>query len=219
MKLDPNGPADTRMMNIVHDALRRDLDRLRVALSTEPYPHGARRTALADHVDWLMHFLHSHHSGEDTGLYPMVRSRGASGDLLDEMDTDHRRIEPAMTALESATAAWRTGGDDERRALLAALDDLNSVLRPHLEREETEAMPLVSSTITRREWQEWSHTYNVKPKKLPELGQEGHWLLDDLDAERRQIVLHEVPFVPRYVLLWGFASSYRRRAAARWAPA
>jgi hypothetical protein len=36
MRHDPNGPADTSMMGIVHSALRRDLLRSRDALSTAP---------------------------------------------------------------------------------------------------------------------------------------------------------------------------------------
>ena len=58
----PDDPADTRMMGIVHSALRRDLVRARLVLA-EPAPlTGERRTALADHVRWLMDFLHHHHT-------------------------------------------------------------------------------------------------------------------------------------------------------------
>ena len=48
-------PADTRMMGIVHGALRRDLLRTRDAAVTEPYPRGRQRRALGEHVVWLMH--------------------------------------------------------------------------------------------------------------------------------------------------------------------
>ena len=74
MKQHLDRPADTRMMGIVHDALRRDLIRTRDALTTAPYPEGDRRRAVAGHVDWLMNFLHDHHSAEDAGLYPAVRA-------------------------------------------------------------------------------------------------------------------------------------------------
>ena len=40
MKADGGAPADTRTMGIVHSALRRDLERTRVALTTAPYPEG-----------------------------------------------------------------------------------------------------------------------------------------------------------------------------------
>jgi hypothetical protein len=50
------------------------------------------------------------------------------------------------------------------------------------------------------------------------LGIEGHWLLDGIDAEGYQVVVHTVPAVPRFILLHGFARAYRRRAQARWQP-
>ena len=66
MRTNDDGPADTRMMGIVHDALRRDLARVRAALACPVPP--ARRRALAAHVGWMMDFLHEHHEGEDAGL-------------------------------------------------------------------------------------------------------------------------------------------------------
>jgi hypothetical protein len=92
-------PADTRLMGIVHDALRRDLQRSTTALSTmpsatEPFAD-ARRVAIAAHLQWMMAFLHAHHDGEDQGLWPLVRTRNpAAGAMLDAMDADHARIRP-----------------------------------------------------------------------------------------------------------------------------
>ena len=105
----PTDPADTRMMGIVHSALRRDLVRTRMVLE-EPTPlAGERRTALADHVLWLMDFLHHHHSTEDSMLFPMVLAKNpAAGELLAVMDADHHRIEPRITELESAARAYQS---------------------------------------------------------------------------------------------------------------
>jgi hypothetical protein len=58
--------------------------------------------------------------------------------------------------------------------------------------------------------------YNIKPKSLAQLGMEGHWLLDGIDAEGYQVVVQTVPAVPRFILLHGFARAYRRRAQVRW---
>jgi len=41
---------------------------------------------------------------------------------------------------------------------------------------------------------------------------EGHWLLDGIDAEGYQVVVHTVAAVPRFILLHGFARAYQRRA-------
>lgn len=211
-----HGPADTRGMGIVHSALRRDLERTRMVLSTAPYPDAERRRGLAAHVEWMMHFLHIHHTGEDVGLWPLIREKNpAAAALLDQMDADHRQIAPAITALEDAARAYRDDAD-AREPLLAALVELSDVLLPHLRREELEMMPVVSATITTAEYQEVEHEHFVKPKSFLELGAEGHWIIDGLDPEGRELILHVVPAVPRFILLHGFARSYRRKCALLW---
>jgi Hemerythrin HHE cation binding domain len=215
-----DGPADTRMMGIVHGALRRDLLRAREAVGSPPYPGGRQRRALGEHVVWLMDFLHGHHTGEDAGLWPAVRERDPSaGALLDSLEQDHRRIEPAATALWAAGERYAATADDEARTALAtALDDLGEVLFPHLDREVEEAMPVVSRALTRAEWDAIEQEHHVKPKSVRELGFEGHWLLDDLDPEGRDVVVHTVPAPVRMVLLHGFRRRYRRHCAAVWQP-
>lgn len=213
-------PSDTRMMGIVHDALRRDLSRAIRALSEAPFPEGPRRRALGEHVGWLMGFLEAHHHGEDEALWPLVRSREPSAAaLLDSMEADHATIAPRIAACAGTAAAYAGGTDDGARAtLLAALEDLAAALLPHLEREEEEMMPLASVSITHAEWKAIDEEYYVGPKSLTELGFEGHWLLDGLDAARSQVVVHQVPLLPRLVLVHGFARSYRKYATACWGP-
>ena len=216
MGTNQHAPADTRSMGIVHSALRRDLERTRMVLTEQPHPEGRQRRALATHLRWMMHFLHVHHTGEDVGLWPLVRARNpAAGALLDQMDADHQRIAPAITALEEAADAYREDGS-AREPLLSALAGLADVLRPHLEREELDMMPVVAATLTDAEYRAVEHEHFVKPKSFLELGAEGHWIIDGLPAEGRDVILHVVPAVPRFVLLHGFARSYRRNAALRW---
>lgn len=213
-------PADTRMMGIVHGALRRDLERARAELTTAPYPSGRQRRAIGQHVLWLMDVLHHHHTGEDEGLWPLVRERDPSaGPLLDSLDEDHRRIAPAIETLEAAGRRYAdTTSVDKRVVVLAALDEMLVVLLPHLEREVVEAMPVVSACVSQSDFQAWDQKYNIRPKSFVQLGIEGHWLLDGLDPEGYQIVVGLVPPVPRFILVHGFAGVYRRQAAARWRP-
>jgi hypothetical protein len=208
------------MMAIVHGALRRDLLRAREVASSAPYPSGRQRRALGEHVGWLMDFLHAHHTSEDDGLWPAVRAKNpAAGPLLDSLEADHQRIEPAAKALRAAGAGYATStGDAARVELVAAIDELGTVLFPHLDREVEEAMPVVSQTITNDEWRAIEQEHNIKPKRLSQLGFEGNWLLDGIDPEGYDVVTHVVPPIPRFVLLHGFARSYRRRTAAVWQP-
>ncbi|MBK6762842.1 MAG: hemerythrin domain-containing protein [Micrococcales bacterium] len=208
------------MMGIVHAALKSDLSRARDVLADDPPPRGRQRVALGEHVSWMLEFLHGHHSGEDQGVWPLVRDRspGAS-ELPDSMEADHARIAPAADAAAKAAAEYTaTATDAPRVALVGALDDLLAVLVPHLDREVAEAMPVVSASMSDREWKDIEQRYFLKSKSTKELAMEGHWMLEDIDPEGYDVVVHTVPPVLRFVLIYGFGPSYRRRAKVRWSP-
>ena len=214
--IDPDGPCDTRMMGIIHSALRRDLVRTRMVLDDPALLTDARRVGLADHVLWMMHALHTHHHGEDIGLYPMVlRNDPGARALVEDMDRDHQRIDPAIDDLEAAARAY-SEDPATRKRLLAALTDLDAVLLPHLEREEVVMMPVVSDCVTQREWDDWNQEINVKPKGVLYLAEEGHYVLDNLDEVSRALVVELVPPVPRFVIIKLLGGKYRRKRALLW---
>jgi iron-sulfur cluster repair protein YtfE (RIC family) len=219
MSTDPHAPADTRIMGIVHDALRRDLTRTTVALGAAEPPPEAQRVAIADHLGWMTEFLHMHHSAEDR-LWPLIRGLNPdAGTLLDQMAADHSRISTEIDGLAAASKNYRADGSpDALRSLASAVDALEVVLLPHLRREEDEMMPIVVRTLTRAQWEEWDQAHNIAPKSKHELALEGHWLIDSVDQQRYDVVVHQVPAVLRFVLLHGYARSYRRACAARWGP-
>ena len=213
------GPANTAMMGIVHSALRRDLTRSATALTAPTPPAGPQRTALAKHLAWMMDFLDGHHQGEDTGLWPMVRSLNPSAErLLDQMEREHAQIAPAIEALREATRRYAedNAAAQAREAVVEALAALRAVLDPHLHREEAEMMPIVSQTLTNGRWESFNQEHYVKPKSKRELGQEGHWLIDSIDPAGYQVVVGNVPAVSRFVLLHAFAGQYARACARRW---
>lgn len=220
MRNDQGRPADTRTMNIVHQALRRDLERATTALEASPSPAVRQRVAIASHLCWMMDFLRAHHDSEDEGLYPVVRTRCPDAvDLLEQMDVDHQRIARSIdTVGAAATSYGKADGSSARARLVAAIGALNEVLLPHLQREEEHMMPIVSEVLSDAEWKAIEHEHNVKPKRIAELGKEGHWLIDDASADDRAKVLGLVPAVPRFVLLHGYGRIYRHQRDACWRP-
>ena len=219
MTTDPNGPADTTMMRIVHQALRRDLARASANLTAQASPQ--QRRAIASHLTWMMQFLRAHHESEDRGLYPLVRQRAVQRpealELLDRMDEQHHAVAAEITAVEDAAATLAAHGSDAASTTMVdALNRLSALLLPHLREEEEGAMPIVSALITDGEWRELEQRYNLEPKSFTELGREGHWLIDDLDDDDRATVLGLVPPIPRFLLLHGFARGYRRHLEACW---
>ncbi|QKT11520.1 hemerythrin domain-containing protein [Rhodococcus sp. W8901] len=213
---DLEGPADTRVMGIVHSALRRDLARARDTLTSWPAPFDAQRIAIADHLLWMMKFLHHHHESEDNHLYPLVRLRNQKAyPLLDEMNADHRSIVPAMQRVEEVAGAYRDSAE-AKDATVAAIDRLSELLLPHLEREERQMMPIVSATITEAEWREWDEEFNIKPLGPIELFDEGLFIVDDAEPDDRRAIVQLVPAIPRWLMLHVMIKRYRRAAFRRW---
>jgi hypothetical protein len=214
--------ADTRVMGIVHRALRRDLHRLRAELTLAPFPRGDARTRLAEHAAWLMRFLHDHHTSEDQGLWPLVRGKDPGPQalaLLDSLEADHAAIDPAITAFTKTARRYGAGDDDpSREELVMRLDDLCQVLLPHLAREEDEGMPLVAANLSDAEWRRWDHEHNIKPRSFRRLATEGNWLLDGLDGERARLFEQLVPTLPRLVVKHVFGPVHRRATARLWRP-
>jgi hemerythrin-like domain-containing protein len=209
-------PADTRMMGIVHRAIRRDLERARVVLGATPAPGDRQRAAVGDQLRWVLAFLEAHHRSEDEGLYPVVRERRPdAAALLDDMAADHAAVALAVHELEEELGV---GTPDDPAAVVAAIEHLEAVLLPHLRREEDEVLPVVSAAITDAEWRAIEQEHNLDGKSMRQLGREGHWLIDGADPDDRAAVLGLVPAVPRFLLVHGFGPSYRRSARACWEP-
>ncbi len=166
----------------------------------------------------MMTFLHHHHVSEDIGLYPLVRERNpAAASLMDSMEAEHEAIGPGLVVIQ--TQALRFAQDDgpkQRASLVAAIELLETSLIPHLEHEEGEFLPLVASSISQEEWQQWDQRHNIRPKSVRDLGFTTQWLLDSATADDRKYVTSQIPAFARTIMLRGFAPSYRRHCARCW---
>src|SRR5687768_16595674 len=197
-------PPDTTMMRTVHDAPRRDLARANEVLADAGTLGGDQRCAIGTHLEWMMGFLRAHHASEDNGLYRLAGERAdpAARLVLDRMRADHHAVAAAISEVDLAAAALRADrSDDAVRRTATALCALVVVLRPHLQAEEDDAMPIVSRLISAAEWQAIEKEHNLDPKSTSELGFEGHWLIDGSTDADRATVLGLVPPIPRRLML------------------
>jgi hypothetical protein len=216
VKTEASAPADTRIMAIIHSALRRDLTRAADALSSSPVPGDAQRVGISLHLQTMMRFLHLHHGGEDAWLWPtMRRLNPSSAELVDQMVADHLAVAPHIETVTNAAAAYEKSADG-REALLQTLGDLRGPLDPHLRREVDDMMPIVAATLTARQWDDWERKYYISPKSKKELGMEGVWLIDAADRSGYDVVVGKVNPVLRFVLLHVFGPKYRQECATRW---
>lgn len=136
--LDDDGTASmaTPIM-MSHHGFRRDLACFARALTSLDPAQGERIEALRAEWSNLRGTLHGHHAAEDGGLFPaLAETVPALGPTIERLHAEHRRIDPL---LERGDAAF--GQLPATAAALAVVEELASLLDPHLALEEAELIP------------------------------------------------------------------------------
>lgn len=208
------------MMNeTVHHGLRRDIGRFQASFAEPAPPSPRHRAALADHIDWLAGFLHEHHTGEDTAVWPRVRAKAPElGPLVDRLESEHQAMAEALTSLVTSAAVWRSDGSPEARANTAqAMDTFAVVCVGHLDFEETEGMPQVAAVLNEEDWTEISKVMRGRAS-MSESGYRLMWMLDDLDAPHTAVVNGLIPRPVMWVLRKGFGGRYAAQRTELWGP-
>jgi hemerythrin-like domain-containing protein len=181
---------DMTMMYVMHDALRRELDRLaRVTARPDDDPRHVLRTA----GGWEMFksYLHVHHTAEDDMLWPPMRTALADDSdrlaLLDAMEAEHSAIDPLLTAIDAALVDRDSGP----QRLGGLTDALATALRAHLAHEEAEGLALVDATVTEEQWLAFGIESGKRiagdlPRYVP-------WMLDGATPDVTATVLDRFP--------------------------
>lgn len=212
----PDGPVDLTPMFVLHHGFRRDLRRFLATARTLPGEDMAGFRALRRRWDLFAEILHHHHEGEDSGLWPLLRSLTGADDraLLEAMEAEHALVDPALAAVADAfDAVLGRVGPIARRRLVDRLMDLQQVLDVHLAHEERDALPIVQRTLTQGQWEELERTHFRRGLSLGDLVRMVPWVVDGLPADARQRMLGNAPLPIRVV--WRLAHrGFERREAA-----
>lgn len=151
-KTSPMSDEDLELMNVLHDAFRRDVERLARAAARPDKADPTARAAVLLGWHGFSRELHHHHQIEDTHIWPLMRRKLADHPddvaVLDDMESEHALIHPALAAVEDALA----DSNGERGVVADRVDDLAGILASHLAQEERDALPLIRQTTTAREW-------------------------------------------------------------------
>lgn len=150
------GPVDMTMMYLMHHAFRRDLTAFAAAAAATPVSDRESWTALADRWELFSTALHHHHSGEDSGLWPLLMDRtdDTGRAVLRAMEDEHAEIDPTLEACAAGFARLATHPDEDTRAALAVrLVAGRERLTGHLRHEETEAIAILQQVLSAEEWE------------------------------------------------------------------
>ena len=210
---------DVTMMYLIHDAARRDLDRIEVGLHRlASQPAGPARRALIRSLqrcwtDFAL-FLHEHQTSEDELLWPLLRRHcPMTGELLADMAAEHAAIAPLVRDCRNAMALAYTSYptfEDARRAV-AAVGVLRDMLCEHFDHEEFEALPYIAEHLG----EHWTEFEDRQRKDAGLLGLTRFlpWVLDDADPIRADRVRDQVP-PSVFALVSGVFLRRRQRALA-----
>jgi len=205
--------ADVTMMYLLHDAMRRDLDRIQAGLDRlAVHPQEPLRAATGRCWAEFAVNLHHHHTSEDTRVWPVLRDRfPAAGALLATMEAEHAAVDPAMKDADAAVRAATTGNADQAHTARAAVQRLRHVLLPHLEHEEREALPIIAAHLA-GPWEAFEKRQQ-REAGLTGLTRFLPWALDDADPQRAAWLRARLPAPIRFAVMQVFLPRRRRTLA------
>lgn len=181
---------DMTMMFAIHDALRRELERIaRITARADDDP----RHVLSAAVGWELFkkFLIIHHTSEDDMIWPVMETALAGKDaelaLLADMEAEHGVIDPLLAGIDAALADRDSGLE----RLTGLTDTLHTRLGGHLDHEERDALQLMDITLSQEQWQAFAAEQRTRvgddsARYLP-------WLLDDMDAAKVADIIGKMP--------------------------
>lgn len=181
---------DMSTMLAIHQALRRDLERLgRVAARPDVNP--ARQLRATAGWEQFKEFLVAHHTAEDQALWPALREAVAGNPdqvaIADALEEEHSVIEPLLAAIDAAAADPDAG----HRRFGDIIDELIAKLSAHLAHEETEGFALIDASLTPAQWQRFG-ALNGRLVR-PEAPVYMPWLLSEADQQTLDAVLGKFP--------------------------
>jgi hemerythrin-like domain-containing protein len=155
----PEGPADMRMMYLLHHGFRRDLACFVAAATFTPEDDAATWSALVRRWDLFAALLHDHHEKEDDVLWPFLRDRAAQASdldalrVLEEMEAEHSVIDPSLAAARGALVERATSVRAlDRDRLVGLLQQTATELGDHLAHEERDAIAILQRHVGGEEW-------------------------------------------------------------------
>ncbi|MGC4864800.1 hemerythrin domain-containing protein [Micromonospora sp. DT53] len=206
--------ADSRDMYAVHRVFRREFTNLPELIEAVADGDTRRAAVVADHLEFLVTFLHHHHQGEDELVWPRLLTRGTPeiSPLVHTMESQHHALEGTLKQLAAAAGQWRTTATAASRdAVVGCARYLLTVLFEHLQLEEDQVLRLIDTYLTAAEWNQASeHTMKaLKPGKLPvAFGM----ALYEADQETRDIMRSTIPAIPWFVFSALGPGAYKRYA-------
>ncbi len=190
----PGTSVYTHEMVLIHRVIRREFGQL-PRLFRSAADNRAQSKVIGAHAKEMLDFLHTHHTGEDQLLFPLLRGRTTlDPELMARMDAQHAAVDTAVTAITADLPGWTASANAAAGERMASVIDATMpTLLDHLAEEERQLLPIVAVTLTQGEWDALGkHGMSAIPltRRLIMLG---HITEETDDAERQRFLRSASP--------------------------
>lgn len=203
------------MNKAIHQAFRRDLNRLVQATASFTDGDVHRAAALGRAWQNLAHQLDRHHHGEHAYAWPAMSALGLDDDLLATLDDEHEAMAQALRVTGLVADRFRRSASRmDAEEFNLALVELHRVTVDHLTHEEAVSEQLMLDNANHPAVKQMGRQFGkVSPT---EGGRFFAWVLDGAGPDEEAAIRRDVP-APVLLLIGGiFGTGYRWRIAPTW---
>jgi hypothetical protein len=207
--------APTSMNQLIHTAVRRDLDRLVSALAEARESDRERAAGLQRAYANLHEELTRHHTGEDTYLWPWLATVGVDPDLLTTMESEHSAMSAALAETDKAMSRYGASGSaTDAAAARESMLQTQEVVNRHFDHEEKELEPQLEPHMDSPGWK--TVEKGLRKSSPTQAGTFFAWLTDGMTPEGHAFLKKTVPTPVVTILSKVLGRSYNREVAPVW---
>lgn len=190
---------DTSDLIMIHGMFRKVFTDAPALVRSVPAGDTVHAAAVSQHVADIAADLHNHHHSEDLILWDELTARAPACALhVGQMREQHAAVGVALKRLEELIPYWRTGAQPSAREDVAtALEDVGSILFPHLGQEESDISPVASAVLTQQEWDSLGEHGRAGVPRERKLVQLGYIFASMTPAAGRAWAKKDLPWIAR----------------------
>jgi hemerythrin-like domain-containing protein len=195
----------------MHEAMRRDADRLPRATATMRTARDA--AALVRWYDLFRESIEHHHQRGDDLIWPELLRRDPSFAVEHaRLVEDHHALDIALAVVTTALADRATGVVTTNDVATSAAAALGELLVDHLAREEAAAFGRLAVEFTAEEYEVLERQI-IKGTRVSALAFQVPWVLDEMSEEEYAAMREQAPILMRVLHRVVFARRYAKVAA------